>query len=97
VLRGQQELTLKASISVGMDNSVANALITALKRSPKAEFYHSCLTQIDQRLQGFNEADYEGIYRAWSIEFPSADVLESRLRELSFGSLLLEVDEPDFD
>lgn len=93
VRRNSQELTLKAEIKPMTGESIADSILNALKKSPKAEFYASSLTYADMYINGYDRTDPEGIYRKWSMEFPSPNNLEERLKNCSFGASLVEVDD----
>lgn len=97
LMRGNEEYTLKAPIWVPPGQPVVDSIISALKFSPKAEFYTSSLTRRDIYIKGFDNTDREGIYRTWDMEFPPPHELESCLRNCSFGSTLEEVENPLFD
>ncbi|ELX09006.1 hypothetical protein Jab_2c10650 [Janthinobacterium sp. HH01] len=97
LLRGKEEVTLQAPVEAREGEQIADVLIAALKKSPKAEFYARCLTQVVLHVKGYDHTDWEGIYRAWDIEIPVPDELEARLRLCSFGATLRETELPDFD
>ncbi|PXX44274.1 hypothetical protein [Undibacterium pigrum] len=94
VLRDSQEFTLKAEIKPRAGESVADSILNALKKSPKAEFYASSLTYTDMYIKGYDEPDQAGIYRRWNMEFPSPNDIEELLNNCSFGASLVEVEDP---
>ncbi|MFZ6845850.1 hypothetical protein [Undibacterium sp. RuTC16W] len=94
VLRNNQEFILKAEIKNVADETIADSILNALRRSPKAEFYAASLTCADMHIKGYDQTDQEGIYRAWKMEFPSPHDLEERLKNCSFGALLVEAEDP---
>lgn len=94
VQRNCQEFTLKAEIKPRTGESVAESILNALKKSPKAEFYASSLTYADMHINKYDRTDQVGIYRKWNMEFPSPNDLEDRLNNCSFGASLVEVEDP---
>ncbi|MDX8123321.1 hypothetical protein SKZ59_16180 [Janthinobacterium sp. GMG2] len=94
---GIEEFTLKAPIQIGPHGSVADGVIAALRKSPKAEFFSRCVVPVEYRVKGFDDTDVEGYYRALEMDFPPQEMLEKRLRECSFAATLEEVDNPEFD
>ena len=95
--RGLEEYTLKVPIQIAPGSSVADGVVNALRKSPKAEFFARCIVPVDFRVKGFDDTDVEGYYRAVKIEFPEQDGLEKRLRECSFAASLEPAPDPRFD
>ncbi|NBV17635.1 MAG: hypothetical protein EBS11_13865 [Janthinobacterium sp.] len=95
--RGVEDFTLMAPIQIGSHGNVADGVIAALRKSPKAEFFARCIVSVDYRVKGFDDTDVEGYYRALEMDFPPQEMLEKRLRECSFAATLEEVDRPQFD
>lgn len=97
LLRDKKDVTLQAPIETTQGKELADTLIAALRKSPKAEFYARCLTQVILHVKGYDDTDWEGIYRAWDIEIPAPDALEAHLKQCSFGPTLREAQAPSFD
>lgn len=97
LMRGLEEYTLKASIQIGPEGSVADGVISALWKSPKAEFFARCVVPVDYRVKGYDDTDVEGYYRAMEIDIPEQKMLEKRLRECSFAATLEETSDPHLD
>lgn len=94
VTRGLEEYTLKMPIQIGPEGSVVDGIISALRKSPKAEFFARCIVPVDFRVKGFDNTDIEGYYRAVEMDIPEQDFLEKRLRECSFSASLEEAPDP---
>lgn len=95
--RGLEPFVLKAPIQASSQGSVIDSFIASLQKSPKAEFFERCVVPVEYRVKGFDETDVEGYYRALEIDIPPQELLETKLRECSFGATLEEVLDPKFD
>lgn len=85
-----EQFTLKASCHDGADSAHDEALIAALRCSPKAEFYARATNLAEFRVPRFDRTDVQGLYRSWRYTVPPTDELELYLRACSFGSNLQE-------
>ncbi|WP_322404847.1 hypothetical protein [Massilia luteola] len=97
VTRGLEDHTLKMPIQIGPEGSLVDGIISALRKSPKAEFFARCIVPVEVRVMGFDNTDVEGYYRAVEIDIPEQDMLEKRLRECSFAALLEESSDLRFE
>lgn len=95
--RGVEEFTLKAPIQVDPQGCVADGVIAALRRSPKAEFFARCVVPVEYRIKGFDDTDVEGYYQAMEMDIPPQEMLEKRLRECSFSATLEETNASGLD
>ncbi|MRW89735.1 hypothetical protein GJ699_07045 [Duganella sp. FT80W] len=95
VMRGTEEVTLMAPVRIGAGESLADAVIATLTKSPKTEFYTSFLRSAVYKLKGFDSTDFEGTYCACEINVPPQTELEAQLTTCSFADSLVEVDGVD--
>lgn len=88
---GAKEVTLKAPTSPTSKIGAADALLRAIRRSPKSEYYDRAMALTKFKIPPADRSDVSGIFIGWSHEIAPQQELEEFLRSCSFGSELEEV------
>ena len=63
----------------------ADALIRAISRPPKAEYYRQCLTVLDAPIPAIDETEPFGMFRQWTFTPPQPGTLGPLLQRCSFA------------
>lgn len=67
----------------------ADALIRAISRPPKAEYYRQCLTVLDAPIPAIAETEPFGLFRQWTFTPPQPGTLGALLQRCSFAKHII--------
>ena len=70
------------------DAKPGDAMLHAVRRPAKAEFYKSCMRIADFPIPGINENDLSGRLLSWRLSFPEVGGVKELLSRCSFSNLI---------